>query len=272
MSKDRKHVAVQLRNEGFVDKVETKVSCDLPDENNPYLAKRRLTRGYDLVDLMQNASYIEVLYLLFRGELPDEASTRLLEKLNIALMNPGVRHPATRAAMNVAVGKTNPAHILPVGAALLSGEYQGGAEIENAMRFIRKNQRKNIEQVLETLDAISESSANAKTIPGFGSIYSDIDPIAQSVSSNLLEVSDDDSSVAWGCKLAARLNKKGIGWLMPGVAAAVYCDLGFQPRAGLLLFQLMSSPGVLAHSVELTNRPRTAMPFVKDQNYTIKPA
>ena len=55
-----------------------------------------------------------------------------------------------------------------------------------------------------------------------------------------------------------------------GIAAAVFTDLGFSPRAGAGLFQLLGAPGLLAHGAELANKPVTAMPFVKDENYAIK--
>jgi len=46
--------------------------------------------------------------------------------------------------------------------------------------------------------------------------------------------------------------------------------LGFSHHAGAGLFQLLGAPGLWAHGVELANKPATAMPFVKDENYVIK--
>ena len=54
------------------------------------------------------------------------------------------------------------------------------------------------------------------------------------------------------------------------IAAAVFADLGFQPRAGGCLFQLLGAPGLVAHGIELANKPITAMPFVSDENYAIE--
>jgi citrate synthase len=61
-----------------------------------------------------------------------------------------------------------------------------------------------------------------------------------------------------------------MGWLTTGVAAAVFCDLGFQPKIGGALFQLLGAPGLAAHGLELANKPITAMPYISDENYVIE--
>lgn len=58
-----------------------------------------------------------------------------------------------------------------------------------------------------------------------------------------------------------------MGWLARGVAAATMCDLGFHPRVRAGIFQLISAPGLLAHGLELTNKPITAMPFLHEHHY-----
>ena len=142
MTTTHKHQKVESRNEKFTDRTATKIWCETPSDDNPYIASRALCHGYDLIELMQNRSFVDVFYLLFRGELPSVEDSRLLEQLMIGLINPGPRHPATRAAMNAGVGKTNPVHILPIAASVLGGNYLGGGEIEQAIRFFRKHLKK----------------------------------------------------------------------------------------------------------------------------------
>jgi citrate synthase len=60
-----------------------------------------------------------------------------------------------------------------------------------------------------------------------------------------------------------------MGWLSTGVAAAAFCDLGFHPRVGAGLYQLLCAPGLLAHGFELANKPITAMPFLDEEHYVI---
>jgi citrate synthase len=74
----------------------------------------------------------------------------------------------------------------------------------------------------------------------------------------------------WTNEFAHALLSHKMGWLPAGLAAAVFVDLGFQPRLGPGLFQLISAPGLFAHGIELANKPLTSMPFINDENYVIE--
>jgi citrate synthase len=65
----------------------------------------------------------------------------------------------------------------------------------------------------------------------------------------------------------AGLHRSNLGWQMPGLAAAMFAELGFSPNVGAGLFQLASSPGLLAHGIEMSGKPITGMPFVSDSHY-----
>jgi citrate synthase len=270
-----KRVKVQSRNEPFSARASTRIWAEQPSGDNPYIAASALCHGYDLFELMEKRSFVDVFYLLFRGELPSAAEAQLLQTLMIALINPGPRHPATRAAMNVGVGKTNPLHILPIASAVLGGEHQGGGEIENAMRFLRKNQKNNPrdwQQLATHLDATDESADETPVSPtsGFGKRHGGIDLMAAGVAERLLKLEAAGKALKWGDEFAKIQAPSGSGWLMTGVAAAVFADLGFQPKAGGALFQLLGAPGLIAHGLEVANKPITVMPYVSDANYTIE--
>ncbi len=273
MTQEHKHDQVRSRNEPFVSRTATRIWHETPSADNPYIASSALCHGYDLFELMEKRSFVDVFYLLFRGELPSASESELLQKLMIALINPGPRHPATRAAMNVGVGKTSPLHILPIATAVLGGDYMGGGEIESAMRFFRKQQNVNVEHFLvETLANVSEKTPEniAQFFPGFGVRNGGIEVMATDIANYLASLTAAGKALRWVCELNVRLQSKGLGILTTGVAAAVFADLGFQPRAGGSLFQLLGAPGLLAHGLELANKPITAMPFVSDENYEIQ--
>ncbi len=262
------HEKVRSRNQPFSERTATRIWAEQPSEQNPYIAQTALCYGYDLQALLGKRSFVDVFYLLFRGELPSAEQAQLLEKLMIALINPGPRHPATRAAMNAGVGKTDPLHILPIGAGVYGGEYQGAGAIEAAMRFLRKARGDDPASYLEQLaaaDYLDESP-----LPGFGRIYGGRDLLTQSLAQLLLAEPGAGECMGWGAALAAQLASVNAGWLRTGLAAAVLADLGFQPRVGACLFQLLGAPGLVAHGLELANKPITAMPFVKDENYVIE--
>jgi len=263
---------VESRNDIFVESTATKIWQEIESQHNPYLADSCLCHGYDLLELTQKRSFIEVLYLLFRGELPDVDEARLLEQLMISQINPGPRHPATRAAMNAGVGGTDREHILPIALSIYGGSHLGAGEVEPAMNFLRKQRKHDPVQLAHELIANSMQPAEGDwhIAPGFGSRFGGVDPLPSQIANHLSGLPGKHETLLWGCAFADTLNEQSLGWLAPAIAAAVFTDLGFSPRAGAGLFQLLGAPGLLAHGVELANKSVTAMPFVKDENYVIK--
>ncbi len=274
MAEELKHEQVRSRNEPFAQRVVTQIWQEEPSSDNPYIAAAALCHGYDLFELMEKRSFVDVFYLLFRGELPTKAEAQLLQALMIALINPGPRHPATRAAMNVGVGKTDPLHILPIAAAVLGGQHSGGGEVESAMHFLSKNLSSNPHEFAKTflqeLTAKNITFENSQTTPGFGKRNGGIELMALGIANRMLKLEGAGNALKWSSEMVSALASHGISWLTTGVAAAVFIDLGFQPRAGGALFQLMGSPGLIAHGLELASKPILAMPFVGDENYVIE--
>ncbi|BCR04379.1 hypothetical protein DESUT3_14480 [Desulfuromonas versatilis] len=190
----------------------------------------------------------------------------------IALMNPGPRHPATRAAMNAGVGKTDTVHILPISLSILGGKHLGAGEIEDAMRFFRKMNKSKAEDVYNKIlkERVPPNEGDWRPVPGFGSRFGDIDEMPRQFANYLKSLPGAGKSLSWGSKLADTVKPLKIGWLTTGVAAAVFSDLGFHPRDCAGLFQLLSSPGLLAHGLEMAKKPITAMPFLSDEEYKIE--
>jgi citrate synthase len=270
MQKDnqRTHRAVESRNAPFVQRTVTEIWLEKPTEDNPYIASHVFCHGYDLIELMKQRSFVDVLFLLFMGELPNTQQRQLLEATMVGLINPGPRHPATRAAMSAAVGKTNPLHILPIGTTVLGGNYLGAGNIEEVMIFFNENKLSNLDSTFKKL--IQGEKKQPNKIPGFGKRYGGTDPVAADIATHLASMEAAGEALIWGEKLAQKLAPFGQGWLITGVAAAVFTDLGLPSHLGGPLYQLMSAPGLLAHAAELIKKPITAMPFVTDDQYHIE--
>lgn len=267
-STSNQHGEVRSRNEAFVERAATRIWFECPSTLNPYIATQAYCHGYDLFELIEKRSFVDVFYLLFRGELPSKAEAELLEKLMIALINPGPRHPATRAAMNAGIGKTEPVHILPIGLGVLGGNYQGAGEIEAAMRFLRKSYKQDPEIVAQQV--LAQINQDAQPCSGFGSHYGGADLLTAGLAMKLLSLQGAGDVLKWAEKFVGHLAHANMGWFSTGLAAAVFCDLGFQPRVSSGIFQLLNAPGLVAHGFEMTNKPITAMPFVKEENYVIE--
>lgn len=264
------HGKVRRRDDAFSERLHTRIWQEVPKDENPYVAETIRCHGYSLDKLLQKKSFIEVLYLLFRGELPSSDEAQLLEHLMIAVINPGPRHPATRSAIAAGVGKTDKDLILPIALGTMSGSHNGAGEVEPAMRFLRQNRRKNPTDIarryLENWSAIHDEHP----IPGFGATYGGIDPVCQRHASIISKLSGCGAIMEWASEFVDAMKPFGAGWLNTGLAAAVLADLGFQPRYGAGMYQLFTAPGLLAHGIEYSNKAVTDFPFIPDNRYVIE--
>ncbi len=261
---------VRKRDLAFAARTKTRIWREIPAEDNPYLAERCLCHGYDIVDLARKRDFGEVLFLLLVGELPSPEQRRLLTTLMVCLINPGPRHPAGRAAMLAGVGKTDPAHILPIGLSVLGGGHGGGQEVSSAMEFLRKHAVTEPGQVLdELMPRVAEAGGDRRIAPGFGTLFGGIDPMARRIAGMLADLPSCGKALGWAREFADLLAPQGMGVLVSGVAAAAFNDLGFPYRAGAGLFQLIAAPGLLAHGLELANKPLTSMPFLDEEHFII---
>jgi len=263
---------VTRRDDQYAQKISTKIWHEQPSEQNPYIAQQSRCHGYDLVELAKGCSYVEVLYLLFRSELPTKENAEIFEQLLILLINPGPRHPATRSAIVAGVGKTDPVHILPIALSTLGGDFQGAGEVEPAVRFLRKNVKKSPKEVAFQLieESTKPTEGDWSIAPGVGSHYGGVDLMAKQFAQQMSSLSGCGKLLAWGNELTSELHGQQVGWLKTGVAAAVLADLGFLPFACAALYQLISAPGLLAHGLEYCKKPMTSYPFPEDKYYVIE--
>ncbi|MEX1056846.1 MAG: hypothetical protein WED11_03880, partial [Natronospirillum sp.] len=172
----------------------------------------------------------------------------------------GVRHPAGQAAVVAGVGKTNVEQLLPIALTIYGGKEDGAGVVESSMRYFKQVSGQAVESVWD--------ETSSPEIPGFGSVYGDADAYA----AKLLDSFDSppESTVFWAQQLQVKLAPLSIGILRSGVCAAVLTDLGFQPRQGVGLMQLLAAPGLLAHGLEFAGKPLTHMLFEPDSQYEIE--
>ncbi len=256
----------------FSEKSTTSIWQEEADKNNPYSAHKCRLHGYDIYELIKFGKFTDTLFLLFTGELPTPEQSNLLESLMVFLINPGPRHNATRAAMSAGVSKSNHAHILPVGLMAMGGEHLGSAEVENSINFFNSHLKLSPEEVSKSLLSTYKpvGTGDNHIVPGFGSRFNSIDNLAVKTVKYLSQLEGAGRSLKWGSLFANEISSCGMSWLSTGVAAAVFNDLGIGAREGAGLFQLMSAPGLLAHGLEQTHKPITAMPMLPDEDYVIE--
>ena len=254
--------SVKSRGDAFATKIETKITSEQSPEHNPYHVNKQLIHGYDHLDLLDNCNFADVIYLLLRGNLPSEKDSLLFNKLALALINPGPRHTATQASITAAVGKTDIVNILPIALGVYGGTFDGAGNMEKTIRFFRKAAKK---PVIE----FKEEALNNR-IPSITQHFGDADTYANILLDKLKPYASEGSIFSWLTQLQTLIYPKNIGVTKTSIAAAIFADLGFQPRQGGALMQLLAAPGLLAHGLEFSNKPVTAMLFEPDETYQIE--
>ena len=260
----------------YANKAQTSIYLEQACEQNPYIASSNFLHGYDVVELIQKKSFVSVLLLLFTGELPAQHNVQLLERLMIALLNLGPRHPAVKASMVAGVSKANVEHLLPIGLSVLGGAANGAKEVEQAMLFIQKYSHQAVNEVHQELgiERLDNDHGEMHVCPGFGSHYGGIDVFALKIASTIIADNADIEQykyISWAQTFAQSLAQYDMGWLKTGIAAAVFCELGIGARESVGLFQLICAPGIFAHGVEQTHKPITAIPMLSDEQHIYKP-
>lgn len=240
----------------YASQASTRITEEVPADDQPYLAVRQRIYGYDLLDLMQKCPASDVQFLLLTGELPSPAQAQLFGQLQIALCNAGPRHAATRAVMTAAISKSRPEHLLPIGLQVLGGERQGAVAVATAWTELR--------QRLTDLVPLSTDTA----LPaGFGSIYGAADPLMAACLAQLVTLPAAGAALHYCAALQAIAVTRCQGILDVGLCAAACLDLGIGARESIGVYQLLRAPGLLAHAMEQTHKPITDSPLLADEDY-----
>lgn len=255
MNEDKTSETEVKRDVSFAKKLKTSITREKAPLHNPFLVEEMRIHGYNHISLMQQCSFTDIIYLLYRGELPTESQQKLFNQLSIAFINPGIRHPATQAAMVAAVGKTKPDNILPIALNIFSDDEACFESIKNTILFFKENLNKAIDTI--------------QTAYGFGSIYGDADTYAEKL---LLFFGKHFSGeyIRFAKTLHDKQKIHNTGITMPGLFAVLMLELGFNETNFNGLLQLFSAPGLLAHGNEYYDKPITDMFFESDDDYQIE--
>ena len=247
--------------------ISTSICQEVPADGNPFVAEKRFVHGYDLQQLAAKKDWIDCLYLLFKGDFPNDIDKKLFNMIFVGLIHIGTRHPATRASMVAGISKTNTEHLLPIGLIALGGNKGGAIEVSESYDFIEKSWKLSPELVAkESL----KNCVNTKLVAGFGNAYGDKDPIIEELASQILSLKPNSSIFKWCSTFVNKISEQHFGWMVPGLFAAVLLELGIGKREAIGLFQLACAPGIFAQAVEQTHKPISNSPLLDDECYVLK--
>jgi citrate synthase len=221
-------------------------------------------RGYEIQDLIGNAGFVEMIWLMTRGEMPGAAQARLLERALVAAVDHGPQAPSIAVArMAVTCG-------LGLNGALASAinlldDVHGGAGEQAVALFA------GAADLMEGGVAIEKAAASAldawqaehgRIVPGFGHrFHKDGDPrspvLLAMVDAARAEGVVSGRFAAIARAMEAELERR-MGRLLPlnidGATAVIFAELGFAAPLARGLFCLSRAVGVLAHAWEQTQQ------------------
>lgn len=248
------------------EQIHTCIWREEAEQNNPYATRAAFCHGYDVFgQMLGQARWVEMLYLLFRAEAPTATQADMLEALAVALANPGPRDASVHAAMCGGVGGSSAAASLIAALSVGAGSYRGAREIFDAMSAWEVC-RTDLDAWQEHLsrdmqDEIVDTWPAREHPPGF-------DPYGVTTATSVCQLLD---------KLAQYETAPRLRWLasqrqqleviaghpldISGIAAAAFSDLGFQAQEGEMLYLLLRLPGAAAHSLEQARYGFKRFPF-----------
>ncbi|MFQ5711736.1 MAG: citryl-CoA lyase [Candidatus Geothermarchaeales archaeon] len=220
-----------------------------------------VTRGYRQEDLIGSVPFAHVIYLLLRGELPDEKRGRMMDAMIVACVDHGVTPPSCLAARAIASSGV-PLPTAVAGGLSAVGDYHGGA-IEECMKILEdavSRMRSRGTPIREEAKAVvDEMRLYGRRMPGLGHRIHTNDPRVGKLFklAGDLEVAGDHVSMLEAVRDAYT---EALGRELPinvdGAVAALLADMGFDNRLGKAFFLIGRSAGLVAHVYEEMTRER----------------
>ena len=247
------------------EQIRTRIWLEEPEPDNAFSTRAAYCHGYDVYGAMLGqARWVEMLYLLFRGEAPTSAQTKLLETLAVALANPGPRDPSVHAAMCGGVGGSTAAACLIAALAVGAGQLSGGREVYLVMEAWN-NCGTDLDAWQRLLTAPPDETASiwptTEHPPGFEPHGVSTSTIVKQTLVCLAGMSNE-ARLPWLAQNRSNLETTtGLPLALSGVVAAAFSDLGFTPEQGEMLHLLLRLPGAAAHALEQWQNGHKKFPF-----------
>ncbi len=219
-------------------------------------------RGYPIEKLIGKIGFSQMIWLMLRGELPDDAVSKLLDAALMAAVDHGPQAPSiaiARMSATCGVGLNN-----AMASAINSlGDVHGGAGEQAVAMYLGIEEKchggASLNQVVEK--EVNVLLQSGQLVPGFGHRFHPVDPR----SPRLLEIVDravkqgsisgNFAAIARQIEITLKKTKgKNIPMNIDGATAVIYAELGFPPPLARGLFCLSRSVGALAHAWEQTEQ------------------
>ena len=211
-------------------------------------------RGYPVEQLIGTASFVDMIWLLLRGDLPTPAQTALLEHALVAAVDHGPQAPSIAAARMAATCGVGLNSALASGVGLL-GDVHGGAGQQ--CLAILDDLAGADDLPAAVTDVLADHRSRGAHVPGFGHRFHPVDPrrdpLVAAVEAAVADGTVEGRHLAAALEIERRLAEgrdRPVPMNIDGATAIVYGELGFDPEVSRGLFCLSRSVGILAHAWE----------------------
>lgn len=217
-------------------------------------------RGRPVAELIGRASFVEVIWLMLRGDLPDPWSARLLEAALVSGVDHGPHAPSiaiARMAVTCGVGLNS---AMASGVNVL-GDAHGGAGqqcVELLTEIADRADQGDPADIDDVATAVVARWREATPyVPGFGHRFHTLDPRRDPLLTLVEEAVRDGAVPGRHLRAALAIERnlrtrsgRQIPMNIDGATAVIYAELGFPAPLARGLFVLSRSVGVLAHAWE----------------------
>ena len=221
-------------------------------------------RGENIEDLIGEISFVQMIWLMIQGKMPEVEEACLMEAALVASVDHGPQAPAISTA-RMAVSCGNSLNHALASAVNMLGDVHGGAG-EQCLELMQKvkdllDKGGNLEAFVAK-EISKHLQTQGKFIPGFGHrFHKPEDPRAprlmELVSKAEVEKIVSGSFMRIGLEIHRQLSRgksTGIAMNIDGATAVIFGELGFAPPLARGLFCLSRSVGILAHAWEQKNQ------------------
>lgn len=205
-------------------------------------------RGNKLSELVEKYSFVEIIYLLLKGDFPGSNETKMLNAMFVAAIDHG---PGTASALTarIVASAKNSLHTSFAAGILAMGDRHGSA-IEGAAKFFQENiQEKNVKNLVKDL------KDKKIKIAGYGHAVLEDDLRAN----QLLEIAKKLGFYKEHCEFAEKIeielnsiSSKKLPLNIDGSMGAIISDMDFEWTMAKIFFIIARTPGLLMQVYEET--------------------
>ena len=219
-------------------------------------------RGHDILDLMRQSTFTDVVFLLHHERLPSVAERRLIDAILIGSSDHGAGAPSCAAARLAASGnRQSPAAAIAAGVLTIGDEHggAGSACMELIAEGLARARRDALSFDAAAAHLVDEAKSAGRRLPGFGHRVHSTNDSRVDVLFTLAQdsgLAGDGIRFARALESAIRERIKPIPLNIDGALAAILIDLGLPPMVGKLLFIVGRVAGLSAEVLEEYTREK----------------